>query len=347
MISQVLFVILFFLNPLAVLGSFDNLSSNIGGFLSWPSSASAFIADSKNESRQVERGVLPLSANFKSSAINSFSPDFLPIRDWEVPNKEIEAKAALVALVTCEKSGVSKKEPLKPIQSRILFQKNSYQTLPIASLTKLMTAMVVLDNVSTEKKVVVSEKAISTHGEMGNLQLNEEIKVKDLLEALLIESSNDAAVALAEKVEESTGSDFIVLMNNKANELGLKKTKFVGPAGLDKDNMSSAKDLHLLMRYAFNYSLIWDILKTPIKLKYNQNGYPSHRWINTNKLLSQIPEIIGGKTGYTHEAKECFVVALKKQPQKYLIFIILGSDARFYETKELINWIDEAYKWQS
>lgn len=343
MMTHILLVFTFLLNPLAGLVDWDDCFSKASA--SNRGESSSFAIDSI-ELKQIERGILPL-VTASVSDLDVFNPNFLPVKKRNAEEVEVNAESALVALVDCGEDLDQKDKNTTPVRGKILFQKNSREKLPIASLTKIMTAMVALENLDPEEKAVVSKQALATYGEMGNLRLDEEISVKKLLEALLIESSNDAAAVLAEKTEQKTGKDFEGLMNQKAEELNLKDTHFEDSSGLDSGNISSVNDLHLLVRHAFGYPLIWDIMQMPVKFSYRQNGSVSHRWVNTNKLLNRIPGILGGKTGYTHEAKECFAMAVRKEPRKCLITVILGSDDRFRETKKLFDWAEEAYKWNN
>lgn len=267
--------------------------------------------------------------------------NYLPVRNWNVPFTEISAKSVLSTDDKAEK---------------VFYQKNSSERLPIASLTKLTTALVVLDNYNLEEKIKISKTAVQVEGEMGGLVVGEILTVRNLLYVMLIESSNDAAFALAEKI----GADkFVELMNKKAVALDLKNTHFANPAGFDeKNNYSTAFDLARLASAALNYSLIWEILQIKeIEIKSeadaansNQQVFP-HRLTNSNKLLGVVQGIVGGKTGYTELAGGCMILVVQFENFK-VINIILGADGgapfldRFKETEKLINWLKEAYLWK-
>lgn len=259
------------------------------------------------------------------------NPNFLPIRDWGVDDPDVEAKAALIFNNTKDK---------------ILYQKNINRVLPIASLTKLMAAIIVLENVDLDERATVSEEAIAGYGEMGNLVVNEKISVRNLIYALLMESSNDAAIALAQFVQEKTGRDFVELMNQKAEELGLESTRFADPTGYEPSNVSTVNEIRRLVNYSFKYPFIWDVLKTPTIALSSADGQISHYWVNTDELLNRLPNIVGGKTGYTEEAQGCLVLAIKQFPkEELLITIVLGAQERFLQTEKLINWVQRAYQW--
>jgi len=264
------------------------------------------------------------------SAVEQALPNFLPIRDWGIDSPEVEAKAALI---------------FDSEKNKVLYQKNIDQALPIASLTKLMTALVVLENINVEETTAVSENAIAAYGDRGGLVVGEEIIVKNLLYALLMESSNDAAYALAEAVEKKTGRSFIDLMNEKAQELELRKTQFTDPSGYNPDNISTVGEITRLIEYSFGEPLIWEIMKTPMIELFSVDRRVRHYWINTDKLLARLENVVGGKTGYTEEAQGCLILVIREN-SGYLISVILGAQERFLETEKLIGWVKKAYQWK-
>jgi len=285
-----------------------------------------------------------------TSALWYSNPNFLPIRDWSINEPEIEARAALI-------SRVNPRELVDP-ETRVLYSKNSDQILPIASITKIMTALVILDRLDLEEVVTISQNAYDAYGNQGGLMAGESFLVKDLLYALLMESSNDAAVALAEHYESKANCDvkpfvclsddelsFIYLMNKKAKELGLVNTHFTDPSGYDSDNVSTVEDISKLVIDSFDQPTLWQILKTPTIDLRSVDGH-LHHWINTDELLNRMPNIVGGKTGYTTKAKGCLVIVIEQSPQEYLITVVLGAEQRFLQTEKLINWTNKAYIWQ-
>lgn len=274
----------------------------------------------------------PSLANAISSIIVSTAretnPNFLPIRNWNVSQPEIEAKAALI---------------FEPEKNKILYQKNIEQVLPIASLTKLMTGLVILEEINLDQIVTVSKEAVAAYGDMGGLVIDEKISVKNLLYALLMESSNDAAIAFAQDFQGRRVS-LVALMNKKAEELELENTHFVEPTGYNPANLSTALDLVKLVKYSLNQPVIWQILKTVSIDLSSADGTINHHFTNTNQLLNSWPIIIGGKTGYTDEARGCMLLVIE-QSSENLIIIVLGTQERFSETEKLINWVKEAYIW--
>lgn len=279
------------------------------------------------------------------SALWFANPNFLPIRDWNIIDPEIEAKAASIFMLNSTNPFIVERvEFFEGNKRNVLYQKNINQVLPIASLTKLMTALIVLENIDLEEIVVVSEEAIATYGDIGGLMVKEEISVKNLLHALLMESSNDAATALAEAVQQKTGKNFVDLMNQKAEKLRLKNTNFIDSSGYDSGNVSTIEDIAQLVEYSFSQSIIWEIMRTPAIDLSSSDGKINHHWVNTDELLNRLPNIIGGKTGYTEEAQGCLVLVIENN-NKYLITIVLGAQERFLQTERLINWVQKAYRW--
>ena len=240
------------------------------------------------------------------------------------------------------KAGISADE-----NSHIYYEKNINQKLPIASITKLITALVVLDNLNQKDIATISKNAVDTYGEMGDLVVNEKISVKNLLYIMLIDSSNDAAIALAEAINQ-TGKNIVELMNAKAKILGLANSSFSDSAGLNPDNFSTAADLFKLTNIALKNPLIREVIGTEETDVFSADNKIKHHLKNTNKLLSKIDGIIGGKTGYTEEAGECLILAVNHLPSKtYFITVILGAEigTRFQESEKLINWTKKIYRW--
>ncbi|HLD70280.1 MAG TPA: serine hydrolase [Negativicutes bacterium] len=221
-------------------------------------------------------------------------------------------------------------------ENAILLGKNETQPLPIASLTKLMTALVVLENYDLDKKIVVTDAAMAEAGQQGSLKAGELLSVKDLLYITLIESSNRAAYALTEAMGPEK---FVETMNAAATRLGLVDTRFADSTGLSSDSYSSAQDIATLSSHLLNrQSLFLEIIGLKEYDLYDSDGQLHHRLINTNELLGQVDGVIGGKTGWTPEAKGCFMV-IEKSPDGtgYIISVVLGSDDRFTEIQKLIN----------
>jgi len=229
----------------------------------------------------------------------------------------------------------------------ILYEKNSHAKLPIASLTKLMTALIVQEFYKEDFKIRVNKLAINQEEAIGQLKVGEYLRVSDLLKIMLLESSNDAAFALSEAMGQE---GFVYLMNKKAQELGMSETMFFNSTGIDNSsttNYSTCFDLYKLAKEIVKNQKIIEILSEKEYPLYLENGKLHHKLLNTNLLLGEIPEIIAGKTGYTKEAKGCLLEILKSQDENgdfYLFTIVLGSDDRFQDTRELIKFLNQKYK---
>lgn len=289
-----------------------------------------FSLDSKKINPQTEGSishVARLPSPQETFLTASLNPNFVPVRNWSVEEPDIQAKAAGV---------------FDPKGNKFLYSKNIKEELPIASLTKITTAIVALENLILDDPITISKKAVMTEGENGHLIIGEKLTVRDLLYIMLMESSNDAAVALSNAI-----NDFVILMNKKAQELELKNTYFVDPSGISRWNYSTIYDLAKLVEYSFDKSLIWQILGIKEVEIYSQDKKFKHYLINTNNLLNDVEQMIGGKTGYTEEAGGCMLTMIKipDKPGEYLITVVLGSKNRELETKKLIEWINKAYIW--
>lgn len=235
---------------------------------------------------------------------------------------EVSAKSA----ISVELSGY--------LEENILFEKSIDEKLPIASLVKLMTALVVLKSYNLDQEISISKSAMAQVGEQGELKEGEVLSVKNLLYITLIESSNRAAYALSEAVGKD---EFVSLMNNESGNLGLEDTYFEDSTGLSDKSYSTAEDLAKLSKHLFlNYPLFREIIGLKEFNLYLPDGSIHHKIINTNELLGQ-NEIIGGKTGYTYVAQGCFMAIQRKFPEKYIIHIILGAEDRVLEMKKLIE----------
>lgn len=237
----------------------------------------------------------------------------------------------------------------------ILYEKLSHEPQPIASITKLMTAMVVLDLGFDSEKVVQVLPSDERAGAFTNVFRYENIFAKDLLAASLIPSDNNATVALA----RSTGlseADFAAAMNQKAKDLGMLDSVFVEPTGLSEDNQASAYDVARLVHASLQYP---DIAELTTKENYFFKVIGSERSVklfSTDYLLSNQLfkngdyKILGGKTGFIDEAGYCFAVQLENKDGQKIIGVILGSQniaSRFQDMKSLWHWVLTNYSWQN
>ena len=226
---------------------------------------------------------------------------------------------------------------------KIVFEKNGNKQTPMASTTKIMTAIVVLENTNLKNVVTVDSKSASIGGSRLGLKKNDKITVNDLLYGLMLRSGNDAASALAIYVGGSI-KNFAEMMNNKAKELGLTNTHFIVPHGLDNDgHYTTTYELAKITDYALKNEMFKKIVSTS-STSININGIP--RTIsNTNKLLNSVPGVYGVKTGFTNGAGRCLVTAYKNNNMDIIIIIIGAetSNIRIEETKKLIKYVKDNF----
>ncbi len=214
---------------------------------------------------------------------------------------------------------------------RILYQKNIKEKKLIASTTKILTAIVTLENAPLEKEVTIGEEVLKMYGTNIYIEVGEKMKIKDLLYGLLLRSGNDAAIALAVAVSGSE-EEFVKLMNKKAQEIGMKDSIFENPHGLDDDtkNYSTAYDMALLSKYAYQNKTYREIVST--KKYQTQTEGKNYLWYNRNKLLTNYKYCTGGKNGYTPAAGKTLVTTSSKDNLNLTIVTLNDSDE--YTTHE-------------
>ncbi len=233
-----------------------------------------------------------------------------------------------------------------------LFELAADEAVPIASTTKLMTAVVVVESYQLSDVIEVSQTAASTIGSEIALMPGEKITVEALLKALLIQSGNDAALALAEPMGLE---QFVEAMNRKAAQLGLTKTEYKDPAGLDDAGRSSARDLAIVAAYALRHPAIAGIVRLPEATIQSVDGQLQHHVKNSNRLILPdspffLPEATGLKTGYTPDASHC-LVASAKYHGRTIVSVILGTveqtaEASAKESRRLLTWGFEVFEWE-
>ena len=290
----------------------------------------AFLMASTLHAGPMDAAKLPYEPHWQTAPLLKVEP--LPQQNENVQPLNLSAESVIAVDLT---------------SAKVLYEKNSTLQRPIASLTKIMTGLIIAEEETPYSVVEISENAASTEGSIVWLNAGEEMTVKDLMYGLLIASGNDAAVALAEYNAGST-ENFIKKMNQKAIFLGLKNTHYSNPMGMDTtDNYSTAQDLALLSMYALQN----DFFMEPVSLeKYeveSESGI-THEYISTNKLLSENMglndvEISGLKTGTTPEAGECLITLATYNEDQQILTVVLGSADRFNDTENLLKWIDTNY----
>jgi D-alanyl-D-alanine carboxypeptidase len=219
----------------------------------------------------------------------------------------------------------------------VLSERGADEERPMASVTKVMTALVVREHTELDDVVLISTTAAATGEAEIGIHPGELWTVQDLLAAAMVRSGNDAAVALAEYVGGSV-EEFVVLMNAKAAALGLEHTRFANPHGLDDEgHYSSARDLLVIAQTALQDPAISRLARTKVvKFRDDPEGVP-RRAENTNVLLGAYPGVIGMKTGYTSDAGRV-LIATAEQDGRRLISVVMGSEDHFADTRELLDW---------
>ncbi len=208
---------------------------------------------------------------------------------------------------------------------RVISAKNKDNPSLIASISKIMTAIIAIENKNISDKVIVDDSIKDSYGSGIYISVGEEISLKDLLYGLMLRSGNDAAKMIATYVAGSE-EEFIKLMNKKALELGMHKTTFYNASGLDntgKGNISTAYDMALLTRYAMKNEIYREIVKT--KKYVAKSNIKTYVWHNKNKML-QYDYVTGGKTGYTEKAKRTLVSTASKDNINLVVVTIRDSD---------------------
>ncbi len=255
---------------------------------------------------------------------------YLPILNTNISPPIIKAKSAIIYDIN---------------SSRYLFSKNVNEKLPIASLTKILTAIAVVDKLNFKDIITITKEAVKVDGEKQDLYLGERLTVEDLVKIMLIKSSNDAAYALAIHAKNSN-LDFIGTMNTTAVQLGMFNSHFKDPAGLNDEAYSSVEDMIKLVRHLLDYPALLAIMSQKEVDVKSVDGIV-HHVKTTDQLLGEVAGIIGGKTGYTDDALGCMILIVQiSDKNDRIISIVLGSSERFTDTQKLVEWTRQAYRWE-
>jgi D-alanyl-D-alanine carboxypeptidase (penicillin-binding protein 5/6) len=223
---------------------------------------------------------------------------------------------------------------------RVLFEKNAYSKMAMASTTKIMTAIVAVENGDIKDVVTVSKRAASIRGSVLGLHEGKKVTLEELLYGLMLCSGNDAAIAVAEHIGSSV-EQFADMMTKKAYIVGARNTGFKTPHGLDSDgHYSTAYDMAIIARYALENPLISKIVKT----KYIQTSMGT--FYNTNEMLDIYPGADGVKTGYTGKAGRCLVTSVTRDDRR-VITVVLGCPtraARAQSSRDILDYVFANYK---
>ncbi|MEN2464785.1 D-alanyl-D-alanine carboxypeptidase family protein [Ornithinibacillus sp. FSL M8-0202] len=229
---------------------------------------------------------------------------------------------------------------------KIMFEKQAHEKLPPASMTKVMTLLLIMEEIEkgTLKKdelIRVSENAASMGGSQIFLEAGEEMTVNDLLKGIAIASGNDASVALAERIAGSEEA-FVKMMNDKVKELGLENTQFQNVTGLPAENhYSTAYDMAMMAKELLRYESVTEY--TSVYEDYLRKGTDNEFWlVNTNKLVRFYPGVDGLKTGFTNEAKYCLTATAKKGDMR-VIAVVMGAGTPKERNATVSKMLDYAF----
>ena len=226
----------------------------------------------------------------------------------------------------------------------ILYEKDAYTKCAMASTTKILTAIIAIEKCELNDMVLISKKAAQTGGSTLGITANTEMTMESLLYGLLLRSGNDCAVAIAEYIGQNLDG-FAKLMNKKAKEVGMEKSNFVTPHGLDNENhYTTAYDMAILTEYALQNEVFLKFVNTK-EINIIINGL-ERNLNNTHELLGNVSGVYGVKTGFTGNAGRCLITAVKRDNLD-IIIVILGADTkkiRSSDTQKLINYIYNNYE---
>ncbi len=223
----------------------------------------------------------------------------------------------------------------------VLYSKNSQTKRSIASLSKLVSAMVLLDHKVNLDSIVTISKADARNSSKSRLKRGYQLTIRDLLHASLLSSDNRAARALA-RATSGTIKAFAAEMNKKVKKLGLKNTIFYEPSGLDNRNKSTAVEIAKILQYSYEYPLIQKVTqKKKYFVKVLNKKNKKLQMVNTNLIVHSKYKVLAGKTGYTRAADYCLTTLVKNKKGERLTLVILGvpgDKLRFKEARKLIDW---------
>jgi len=267
----------------------------------------------------------PSSVSGISAAVSSNGYHF----DFEEAQKGPYLNAKSVLLVNYE-------------NGKVVYGKNAEVVRPIASITKLMTAMVIIDNGISLDSTATITKEDARRSSKSRLRVGTKMSLRDLMHAMLMSSDNRAARAAARATCGSIEA-FAEQMNRKARSLGLRQTRFVEPTGLSKENVSTAVEVGKLTHYAYDYDLISSICskKRHVTTMLNRKRYRSLPIGNTNRMVWSPYTVLAGKTGYIQASDYCLATIVENKQGQRLTSIVLGvpgDKLRFKESRRLLNW---------
>jgi D-alanyl-D-alanine carboxypeptidase len=289
--------------------------------------------------KKIER-ILPQAIN---------DPQFEPIRNEKIPDLVLPTAHAF-AVIDAD-------------SGKILAGNHENDQRQVASLTKMMTAILVMEKISNlDEPIEINDEEVYIEGtKIGcprsgycitpRLKIGEKISARNLLQAMLMNSANDAAAALGRHISGSQ-EQFSNLMNVKAKRMGLVDTHFCTPSGLEIDGQesechSSAADIGRIAAYSMRFEDVWKMFRFPNNSEiYSCDGQQSHTLINSDIALDDIPNCLGGKTGFTPAAGYSLLMGVSDSTHQHRIIIVLLDDPyRWQDIRTAIDWTFEAYNW--
>lgn len=267
-----------------------------------------------------------LISSYMLVALNA--PSVFPLRNSAIAEPQVAAQSALIFDIK---------------RGRVLFEKASDRIMPPASLTKLLSSMVVLDSIPLDKVITLDQKAIDTLGDAGDFQIGEKVEARHLLFSALIQSSNDAMMALAYDLGLE---NFLSLARSKLIQLGLKETSISDPSGLSSQTKSSAREFVKIARAAFQNDFITQILAIP-EYSFRSFSGQYHKLLSTNNLIFD-SRIIAAKTGFLNEVGQNYAALVSVEGMKdgRALIVIMGSTDRTRDAKVLLNWLEKGFVWK-
>ncbi len=235
---------------------------------------------------------------------------------------------------------------LEASTGKVIYEMNADEKLPMASMTKMMTLLLIMENIKKgnlkwDELVTASEYAASMGGSQIFLETGEQMTVEELVKGICIGSGNDAAVAMAERIG-GTEEEFVKMMNKKAKELGLNNTHFVNACGLDaEDHYSSARDMSIIAKNLVKYPKILEYTGT-YEDYLRKNTDKSFWLVNTNKLVRYYKGVDGLKTGYTKTAGYCITTTAKRNGLR-LITVVMGEPSSAIRNSETTSMLDYGF----
>jgi len=266
----------------------------------------------------------------------------IPYREERIMSRFLQIFLCLIFLFNTASAAEISAEyacVIEAMTGRVLYEKNADERAAMASTTKIMTAVIALENTKPDDIVTMSRNAAYQEGSSAYFKIGDEVRMMDLLYGLMLNSGNDAAVAIAEHISGNT-EDFAVLMNEKAKEIGASDTSFINPNGLyDEKHYTTAEDLAKITAYAMENETFCDIVSSKTKEITVVNTGVKMYFSNHNKMLKTYDGATGVKTGFTKKAGRCLVSSAKRDGIE-LIAVTLNAPDDWTDHK---NLLDEAF----